>query len=272
MATESLAKERERVIADEKRRQEEFEINRDRIWSTHETNVISKMKEISKKSSFQYSFFDNSNLPENFDLGFKPDFMIEFLDQYVIFDAKQSKSKNINSYIQNQVKDTVDKIKRSSNCDDIFNSVFLVVPTIDLAEIKEYSHYYNGYNVYVISVEAFEPILASFKKIESYDIANDFNPQERENIVDLIALFDNHIRQTSATNILTAMNSLKVLSEKSRLSNSMNLDVENVRSKIKLKKFKENDLKKLISNPENQIDELKNLVVPKEPLIDVEDI
>ncbi len=263
----TLELERERIIADEKQRIAETEENRNRIWAMHEQESIIRMRDICRKPEYMFSSFDNTSLPEEFDQTLKPDFMIEFLDQYVIFDAKLSKSTNLQTYMQNQVKNTVKKIKTSPNVQDIYKTVFFVVPTIDVSLLKTVSYYEDGYNFFVIPIEAFEPVAAIFRKLKDYDLAEAYDPQERENIVNLIAAFDSHIRQQNAVNILNTLRGLKVMAEKQTLPPDLSASVEERRKTMRLDTYKPTDLRRLMSDPQTQIDEIVSLVTPGEPAV-----
>jgi hypothetical protein len=268
----TLELERERIIADEKLRLYEAEENRNRVWAMHEQESILRMKDVCSKPEYAFFSFDNINLPDDFDQTLKPDFMIEFLEQYIIFDAKLSKSSNLQTYIQNQVKNTVKKIKSSPNVQDIYKTVFFIIPTVDAGQLKTVSYYEDGYNFYVIPIEAFEPIAAIFRKLKDYDLAEAYDPQERESIVNLIAGFDNHIRQQNAVNILNALRGLKIMGEKQTLPPDLAASVEDRRKSMRMDSYKPTDLRRLMSDPQAQIDEIAALVKPQEPAISKDDI
>ena len=115
------------------------------------------------------------------------------------------------------------------------------------------------------------PKIASFKEIEKYAVAEQYDPADREKIINLIALFDTHIRKQNAVNLLTAAQGLTVLSEKNRLPGDIYDDVENRRRQIRYKGFGESDMKKLMSDPIHEIEALRQLVQrhsPEEPVKD----
>ena len=130
------------------------------------------MKEVCIKPEYSFNFFENTNLPESFDWKFKPDFLIEFLWQYVIFDAKISKSAPIQNYINDQVKSTAKKIKSSNNTNEIYPTIFFVIPQMDFEKMNKIAFYEDWFNFFVITPEFFEIVLMSFKKISIYENAN----------------------------------------------------------------------------------------------------
>ena len=271
-ARTALAEERQRVLEDEQSAKEDAEKNRNRIWALHEDSAKSLMHEIFQKSEISFSTFDNTNLPDGFDPKFKPDFMLKLLGQYVIFDPKYSQSQNLESYIKSQVQSTAKKIRTSSSFNDIYKTVFFVIPDIGLQELKETHYVERGFSFFVISVEAFEPIVRTLKRLEDYDLADKYDPQERENIVNVLATYDQHIRQQNATNILTTIRGLKVMAEKSTIPEDVVQAIELRRSKLRTEQLSSAQLKKLIANPELQAKEILALIEPKQPEIETQDL
>jgi hypothetical protein len=259
-AEKSLEDERQRIRReDEERQQRELE-ERDRMWNEHEQSVISYLSDLCSKPEFSFSSFENTNLPEGFDGSFKPDFLIDFLGQYVIFDAKVSRSDNFQNYISDQVKKTAKKAKGNS---DIYQSIFLVVPTDAISLLKSTVSYEQPFTFYVVSPEALAPILASFKKITSYDLAEQFDPQERENIVSLIAKLDTHINARCTFDVLLAKMGAEVLEDAQKLNPDIVKDVELQKDKIRIPTFKPSEVKRLMGNVEERDQEVDELIAPK---------
>ena len=103
--------------------------------------------------------------------------------------------------------------------------------------------------------------------MKDYDLAEAYDPQERENIVNLIAAFDSHIRQQNAVNILNTLRGLKVMAEKQTLPPDLSASVEERRKTMRLDTYKPTDLRRLMSDPQTQIDEIVSLVTPGEPAV-----
>jgi len=268
----SFEDEKLRVRKEDEERGKRLELERDRIWNEHENESISFMKTICQKPELAFDYFENTSLPETFDGSLKPDFLVGFLGQYIIFDAKMSKSNDLQTYISNQVKSTTKKIKNSKNNEEIYSNVFFVVPDMDLIQLKKVFYYEDGYSFYVISKNSFEAILASYKKVLDYDLAESFDPKERENIVNLIASFDQHISKQNAINILSSVEGIKTSFKKSVLSKDLLEDVEIKKKNMRIENFKPTDLKRLIQNPEEQIDGIRQLVKSKEPVIEKQNL
>jgi hypothetical protein len=261
IAHQSFEDEKMRVRREDEERQKAQEEERDRLWATHEMNVIASLTELCKQPAFSFTSYTNTNLPEGFDGSLKPDFMIEFLGQYVIFDAKISKAKNLQTYISTQVKTTVEKVKDNEK---IYKSIFLVVPSSAIGELKTHCHIVDGFSIYIISPEAIQPILASLKRISLYEFAEQMDPQQRENVIQMIAELDFHINLRNAADIILSKMGSDLLEKTQRLDAS-------IAEEVAIKKIPMNakaalaatEIKKIVANLTIQNDEIRKLVSPK---------
>jgi hypothetical protein len=174
----------------QKDRQEEIELrNKSEIeriknlretWSAHEENVKRRIKAICNRHGIDY--IDKVPFKGN------PDNTIRIKDEFIVFDAKSPASddlSNFPSYIKNQT-DSVAKYAKEEN---VKREIFLVVPTNALELLGLYEYKLPDYTVYVISIDALEPIMLSLKKIEDYDFVDQLSPEERENICRVIGKF-----------------------------------------------------------------------------------
>lgn len=256
---EKLEKEQARVIReDEEKRRKEIE-ERDRLWNNHENEVVARLRELCQRPEFGFFSYDNTNLPEGFDGSFKPDFLIEFLGQYLYFDAKVSRSENLQTYLNTQFKSTVAKIKKNPH---IYKHVFFVVPTEAIATLKKTEETLEGYTFFVISPEALSALLFAYKRITEYENLEEFDPEERERIVEILARFEHFIRNQNTANILFAEKAFEVLSEKSHLSDTLQKSLALTLKNMKSIKFKESDFKKLSESVEEQKESVQRLTTP----------
>jgi TolA-binding protein len=261
ISTKSLEEQKLQLIREneEERRHEEEE--RDRIWAEHENAVIARLTSLCKSPQFAFEHFTNTNLPEDFDGSLKPDFMIGFLDQYIIFDAKKSKQESLQTYINDTMKKTVTKVKKNPK---IAPMIFLVVPTMALSELKSFNYSVDGYSVYVVAPESLPPILASLKRITTYEFADQMDPQVRENIIQLIAEYDFHINLRNAADLILTKQGIQIIEK------AQKIDPE-IAGEVALKKQPMNakasiaaaELKKIVSNLTGQDVEVQQLVSPK---------
>ncbi|OIP80585.1 hypothetical protein COW94_00035 [Candidatus Peregrinibacteria bacterium CG22_combo_CG10-13_8_21_14_all_44_10] len=264
----ALEDEKARIRREDAEREEQELKERDRMWAEHEEKVIRYMAELCAAPELSFDSYTNTNLPDGFDGKLKPDFMIGFLDQFVVFDAKVSRSDNFQNYIINSVKSTAKKIKGHN---EIYNAVFLVVPTEAISELKKLTYYEDGYSFFIISIEAVAPILASLKKIQNYEFAETMDPQERENIISLIAEFDHYINFRSAMDIALAKHGVGTMNRKSKLPQELQDDVLLREKQMRIVKVNETDLKPLMISTERQQREIEQLETPK-PQIKQSDI
>ncbi len=257
---QSFEDEKMRIRREDEARQQELEAERDRIWNEHETDVVSYLTNTCKQPQLKFTSYSNNNLPDGFHGSLKPDFMIEFLDQYVIFDAKVSKSKSLQTYINDAVKTTAKKVKGHEK---IYPMIFLVVPTEAISELKTTSYYEDGFTFHVVSREALAPILACLKKIETYEFAEAWDPQERENIIDLIAHFQAHIASRNAFDYLIIEEGIKTLQRGGTLDPDMVKEAALKADKIRSLNLNNAEQKELRADPELLRAKLAELTTPK---------
>lgn len=258
---ESFEKERARVIREDEEKRAHELAERDRMWADHENTVVAALTDLCKQPTFSFTAFSNTNLPEGFDGSLKPDFMIDFLGQYVIFDAKVSKAKSLQTYVNDQVKKTVEKVK---NNDSIYKSIFLVVPATALSELKSHHYTADGYQIFVVSPEALPPILAAFKRISLYENVEQMDPLQRENIVQMIAELDFHINLRNAADIILSKMGADILDKAQKIDPEISREVALKKAPMNAKAaIAAGDLKKLVSDITAQNIEVAKIVSPK---------
>lgn len=149
-------------------------------WSNHEENVQSRIKTICNKHGIEYV--------DKVPFKGKPDNTLKINDEYVVFDAKSPASDDLSNfplYIRTQAESVSKYIKEEG----VRREIFLVVPTNTLEEVEQFEYRLSDYTVYVISIEALEPIILALRKIEDYEFAESLSPEERENICRVIGKF-----------------------------------------------------------------------------------
>ena len=255
----ALEDEKRRIRKEDEEKIQREKEERNRMWAEHEGNVKLQLTELCKVPRYGFTYYDNNNLPVGFGGKFKPDFLIEFLDQYVIFDAKKSES-DLQSYITNNVKSTVEKI---NNNPKIYNTVFFIVPTQAMESLKMKHYYEQGYEFFVIPPEAMEVVLTSFKKINTYEIAQQLDPRDRENIVNLIAEFDHHINMRNTLDILASESGISVLKKAETLQKDIKEEILQKKIKIRPQNFTPTEIKTLMVGTETQSERISLLISPK---------
>lgn len=268
-ARKSLEEEKIRIQREDEAAQQKTLDEKNRKWNDHENEVLYALKDICKKPELDFSFFDNTNLPVKFDGRLKPDFMIEFLGQYIIFDAKKSsKVENIKTYIVEQVKKSAEKYEKN----ELINSqVFFIVPQEAISHMNKLYFFERGFRFFIVTKESIEPILFNFKRITEYENIEQLDPQERENIVDLIANYDRHISFQNAANIILAKESIDLMNSKKKLNSDIQNEIDIKKHNIREKKLMPTEVKRISINLENQKSEIDNLISTK-PLIEKTDM
>ena len=257
-AEQAFKEERARVIREDEERQKQMMEERDRLWANHEQSVIASLTDLCKLPTLSFSSYTNTNLPDGFDGSLKPDFMIEFLGQYVIFDAKVSKAKSLKTYIEDQVKKTVEKVKSNAH---IYPWIFLVVPAASLAELKQHHYVVEGYHLYVVCIETLPAVLNSLKHITRYEFAEQLDPQKRENLIQLVAEMDFHISTRNATEIFLAQSGINVLEKAKKIDPEIWAEAQVKKQDMKVPTF--NELKKLVNDAAAQEEAIQSLTSPK---------
>jgi hypothetical protein len=109
-------------------------------------------------------------------------------DEYVVLDAKCPGSDDLTNF-PNYLKDQAEKAKKYSKQENVKSDIFFVVPsnTLDYLDLFVYRH--GDHNVYIISVDALEPVILGLKKIEEYEFAEQLSPEDRENICRVLGRF-----------------------------------------------------------------------------------
>jgi hypothetical protein len=256
-AEKALEDERQRIRREDETKQAEIISEQNRIWNDHEQMVLSRLRDACQKSSIGFPVYDNTNLPSLF-TKFKPDALIPFLGQYIVFDAK--KSRHIRTYIPEQVKSTAKKYK---DIVEIYPMIFFVIPAQELQELKTLSYLEAWFSFYIISVESIEPLLASFKKITEYENIADFDPQDREAIVTIIANYDRHLSLQNAANIVFTKESIDLMNSKNVLHPEVQKEILIKKESMRTKKLNEAELKKIWESIKEQEMEIEDLLKPK---------
>ena len=265
-AEQALMEERSRVIEAEAAKKEKSEQERDRLWKDHEDNVVSWITDLCKQPSFSFTCFSNATLPqEDFNGKFKPDVVISFLNQYVIFDAKVSKGENLNIYLVAQAKITASKIEAAQMGSKIYPHVFLVVPTEAIAQLPKLHHIHGDYTFYIVSKESIAPILSLLKRITTYDLAESIDPQQREKFIHSLADLVSHIHYRNAHDVLLVAKGIEVLENVKERDPELTNEVEEKRKDKKLF-LKPTDIKRFANSLEDQKKEIETFQQPNAPV------
>jgi hypothetical protein len=175
-----LENDRQKINDDRIREKEEAFERMKQTWRNHEETVKSAIKNICQAHLIDYVK----------DVPFKgrPDNTINIAGEFVVFDAKSPAGDdllNFPKYLKIQT-ESVNKYIKQEN---VRSDIFLVVPANTVEVIKQFSYKMADYNVYIVTIDALEPIILSLKRIEDYEFAEQLTPDERENICRIIGKF-----------------------------------------------------------------------------------
>lgn len=257
-AREKLEKEQHRVVREDEEEQKSIQENQDRIWNEHENLVLTQLKEASQIPEIGFACYDNTNLPAEFDGTLKPDFLIGFLGQYIVFDAKKSKNPKI--YVDAQVKSTAKKCKGNTS---IYSTIFFVMPQEEVNELKKRYFFEDGFSFFVIAPDSILPVLSLLKKITEYKNIEDFDPQDRDAIASLFAHYDKHISFQNAANLVMAKKSIELMDSKNLLPEAFVEEIATKKQSIKDIRLNPSEIKKFSENPALQAKTMKDLTKPK---------
>ena len=160
-------------------KEEQFEKMR-QTWQNHEKDVESAIRNICRVHFIEYVR----------DVPFKgnPDNTVRIAGEYIIFDAKSPAGDDLENFPK-YLKIQSDSVKKYARQENVKNDIFLVIPSNTLDVVDQFVYRMGDYNVYVITIDALEPIILSLKKIESYEFVDQLTPDERENICRIIGKF-----------------------------------------------------------------------------------
>lgn len=149
-------------------------------WSRHQGAAKQIIKAICQKHIVQYV----DKVPFKGD----PDNTLLICDEFIVFDAKSPGGDDLSNF-PSYLKDQAEKAKKYARQENVKTDVFFVVPTNVLERLEVFSYKHDSHNVFIISVDALEPIILSLKKLENYEFAEQLSPEDRENICRVLGQF-----------------------------------------------------------------------------------
>ncbi|HLG34054.1 MAG TPA: hypothetical protein VI757_04180, partial [Bacteroidia bacterium] len=157
-------------------------------WLNHEVRVENNIRAICKKHIIEY--FDKEKLP----FKGKPDNTIRINDEFVIFDAKSPEKDDLSNFSK-YIKLQTESVKKYIKEPGVKKDIYLVIPSNTVEVIEQFTYNMGDYNVYVVTIDALEPIILCLKKIEEYEYLEQLSPEERENICRLIGKFAHNAKR-----------------------------------------------------------------------------
>ena len=146
-------------------------------WRRHEETVQNTIKAICERHAIEYV--------DDVPFKGKPDNVIRICDELIVFDAKSPASDdlgNFNTYIRTQA----EAASKYATHESVRKDIYLVVPSNTIDVLKKLSFHHGNFNVFVITLDALEPVILSLKKLEEYEFAEQLSPEDRQSICRII--------------------------------------------------------------------------------------
>jgi hypothetical protein len=192
-------------INDERIREKEeaFEIMK-QTWRNHEDAVKTAIKNICQSQLIEYV----KEVP----FKGKPDNTINIAGEYVIFDAKSPAGDDLENFPK-YLKIQTESVNKYIKQENVKSDIFLVVPSNTVDVISQFSYKLGDYNVYIVTIDALEPIILSLKKIEDYEFVDQLTPDERENICRIIGKFSHTAKRKIMIDYFFSFQFLDIISK-----------------------------------------------------------
>lgn len=149
-------------------------------WLDHQQQAQQFIKTICSKYTIEYA----DEVP------FKgtPDNTIRIASEYIVFDAKSPAGEDLTNFPL-YIKAQAEAAKKYASQEEVRRDIFFVIPSNTVESLKQYVFPMADYTVFIISLDALEPIIISLKKIEEYEFAKELTPEERSNICRILGKF-----------------------------------------------------------------------------------
>jgi len=174
---QSFERQKNELIAKEEEESRQRLTQMKAQWKTHEEGVKNFIKNLCDRNIIEY-------INEWPGKG-KPDNAIKICDELIVFDAKSPATddlSNFNTYLKTQT----ESVSKYLTHDTVRKDIYLVIPTNTFQAVKKFVYNLGGYTVYIVTLDALEPIILSLKRIEEYEFAEQLKPEDRQNICRVI--------------------------------------------------------------------------------------
>ena len=234
---ERIAEER---LQEHQARQEELERKQQRLrqtWQTHQENARNKIRQIAEKYTV--------TVVDKFPLKGEPDNVLSICEQYVVLDAKSPGGEdlaNFGTYLKTQAEAAVKYTKQEG----VFGQLYFVVPSNTLESLPQTVFRFIEYTVYVIPVEALEPVILSLVKVDEYLNVKEISPEDRRNIFVILGRFAHLTKRRLQVDQFFANESLSLAAEtENRLPEEMRKEVAEIEKSVRLNPPQERTTKEI---------------------------
>jgi hypothetical protein len=149
-------------------------------WSNHQAATKNAIKMICNRHTIDYV--------EKVPFKGSPDNTIKICDEYVIFDAKSPGSDDLSNF-PTYIKIQTESVKKYIKEEGVKKDIYLVIPSNTVEVLDSFSYNMADYTVFIVTLDALEPIILSLKKLEEYEFVDQLSPEERDNVCRVIGKF-----------------------------------------------------------------------------------
>jgi len=146
-------------------------------WAEHQNTVEQTIRRICNQKGLEYV--------TEFPFRGKPDNAVRIAGEIVVFDAKSPASDDLGNF-KNYIRTQSEQAKKYAGQDNVRKDVYMVIPNNAAEVLDTFSFDKGDYRVYVITLDALEPVLITLQQIESYEFVEQLSPEERQSICRII--------------------------------------------------------------------------------------
>jgi hypothetical protein len=149
-------------------------------WINHQEQVKQVMKNLCSRHTIDYV--------DKVSFKGEPDNTVSICGEFIIFDAKSPKGEDLSNF-PTYIKEQAERARKYANEENVKKWIFFVVPMNTVEVLKNFVYHLADYQVFIVTVDAIEPVLLSLRKVEEYEFADQLSPEERENICRILGKF-----------------------------------------------------------------------------------
>lgn len=201
---DGLENDRKKLHDDRLREKEEAFEKMKQTWQSHEEMVRKTIMNICQVHMIEYV----KDVP----FRGKPDNTLNIAGEYVIFDAKSPGGDDLENFPK-YLKIQTESVSKYLKQENVRSDIFLVIPSNTVDVVNQFSYRMGDYNVYIVTIDALEPIILSLKRIEDYEFVDQLAPEERENICRIIGKFSHTAKRKIMIDYFFSFQFLDIISK-----------------------------------------------------------
>lgn len=148
-----------------------------KTWNDHQNTVEQTIRRICTQHALEYV--------TEFPFRGKPDNAVRIAGETVIFDAKSPGSDDLGNF-KKYISTQSEQAKKYAGQENVRKDIYMVIPNNAADVLDTFSYDKGDYRVYIITLDALEPVLVTLQQIESYEFVEQLSPEERQSICRII--------------------------------------------------------------------------------------